>query len=129
MSAETEGLERALDVLLTAMLEEDRKLAETAGASSFKAHVFTAADLQRAARLTRLEMDVTDLQRQPVRAACRQAVRRIGEHLFKILGSTDGMREVLERAADMVPEQYGHRASIVDHAWDGIGSDSDRWLA
>lgn len=123
MSAEIEELERALDALLRTMTAEDEKPVD----GQIGIVMVTAASLQAAARMTRLDMDVADLKRRPLRAACRQAVRRIGEHLFQVTGCTDAMSDVLERVCDMDPPKYGHRASIVDHAWDGLGAGSDRW--
>ena len=123
MDAEIDDLERALDALLRTMTAEDDKPAD----GPVEIVVVTAASLMAAGRMSRLDLDISDLKRRPLRAACRQAVRRIGEHLFKVTGSTDAMSDILERVCDMDPPRYGHRASIVDHAWDGLGTDSDRW--
>lgn len=123
MSAEIEELERALDALLRTMTAEDDKPAD----GPVRIVTVTAASLMAAGRMSRLDLDIADLKRRPVRAACRQAVRRIGEHLFQVMGDTDAMSDLLERVCDMDPPRYGHRASIVDHAWDGIGAGSDRW--
>ncbi len=128
MSSDLDGLERALDALLATIIEEDRKARE-APIGALIAEVVTAESLERVGRMTRLDLDVADLARGPVRAACRQAVRRIGEHLFKVLGTTSAMSGLAERVAAWEPKQYGMRVSIIDHAWDGIGNGVDRWCA
>ena len=123
LSPETEARERALDALLRACIAADH--AEEPRSPEIVA--VTAESLAVAARMTRLDLDVADLARRPVRAACRQAIRRIGEHLFVTLGGTARMSDLAERVAGMDPARYGYRAVIIDHAWDGIGTDTDRW--
>ena len=130
LSPDLESLERALDALLTAIITEDWKVREAAaGPANIVAAAVTAESLERAGRMTRLDLDVADLVRNPVRAACRQAVRRIGERLFKVCGTISGMSQVAERVAAWDPPQYGMRAAIIDHAWDGVGEGTNRWFA
>ncbi|MHC2086461.1 hypothetical protein [Methylobacterium sp. CM6244] len=76
---------------------------------------------------TREESEITALASDPIGAACRQAVRRLGQRLYDMRGSTEAMREVIDRAADHDPAHAGQRASIMDSAWNGIGEGSDRW--
>lgn len=127
MRNEIEDIERTLSVLVSAMVTEDRKPVEATAPVALRAEPVTAESLERAARMTRLDLDVSDLLRGPVRAACRQAVRRLGERVYLIVGKAGHMSDVLERVADMVPAQYSHRATIIDSAWNGIGSGDDRW--
>lgn len=69
---------------------------------------------------------ITDTRRlleEPVEIACLQAITRLGQLLFDVVGSTDGMRKSLYRIG-------GHdtqRGGILDAWWHGVGSDSDRW--
>ena len=125
MDIEIDGVERALDALLRAMIAEDDKRT----AVDFKVTVFTAADLRNVKFPTRAEMDVKAIVDEPVRAACKQAVRKLGEWLFKLLGSTDAMSDLCERVADMDPPRWGYRVDIIDKTWDGIGNERDRWCA
>lgn len=115
-------IEVTLDALLRAAIEDDAKR------PSRPPVVFSAADLGGGPIPTRLESDVRSLVTQPVGRACRQAIRRIGEHLFVTLGSTEPMAELVERVAAKDRKRYSHRISIIDHAWDGLGGGNDRWL-
>ena len=124
MSVEIDGLERALDALLTAMTDAEAKRAP----GHLTASSIRFADLNGPIP-TRAEMEVTQLLREPVYSALRIGIRRLGAETFKVTGGTDGMREVAERVADRVPGQYGRRLATMDSAWDGVGSDSDRWWA
>ncbi len=119
---ETKGIEGALDALLRAMVKDEAKWPVVPIAAS----PLKFFDLSEPVS-TRAKMEVTQILRQPVYFALRLAVRRMGQQAFSVTGSTDGMREVAERVAGMVPAQYGRRASMLDSAWDGIGSDADRW--
>lgn len=78
---------------------------------------------------TRAEMEIAQILRQPVYSACRIGVRRLGAHAFAVTGSTDGMREVADRVADMAPAEAGRRLATMNSAWDGVGNDADRWWA
>ena len=124
MKVDTDGLERALDALLTAMADDEAKWPE----ASLGPAIAKPLDLSSAV-LSRSDMEVTQLVRHPVYFACRMAVRRLGQQAFTITGGTDGMRDVAERVADRTPALYGRRLSIMDGAWDGVGSDADRWWA
>lgn len=126
MTTEPTEAERALDVLLRLAVDHQRaRDAEAAPSPAITATPFVWRD--PATLPTRVEREVTQLLRDPIGAACRQGIRRIGEHLFKTLDSTAGMSEAAENVAYLDPMHYGRRVSIVDHAWDGIGSDTDRW--
>lgn len=57
----------------------------------------------------------------PIDAACRQAVRRVGQRLHD-LGGFDAMSTAADRMAERDPVRAGRRASLLNHAWDGIGS-------
>ena len=120
---DTADVERALDALLQASIADD----EMQPAGPIKATPFDWEAMERAVQMTRLDREIADLKRRPLRAAYRQAIRRIGQHVYGITGSTDGMRDVLERVAAMDPKREGYRATIMDHAWDGIGEGEDRW--
>ena len=117
---DTTRTEHALDVLLRAVIEHDAKRPPT---RPLTATPFVMPD--RA--MTRAEVGVAALLADPIGAALRQSVWRLGLHLFDAIGSTDGMHEVLDRIADLDPARSGERASIMNHAWDGVGSETDRW--
>lgn len=116
-------VERALDALLRASIADD----EAQPRGPLTATPMDWTRLEAAARMTRLERDVADLKRRPLRAAYRQAIRRLGQHVFDTVGSVGGMRDVLERVAEMDPSRDAYRANIMDHAWDGVGEGEQRW--
>jgi hypothetical protein len=69
---------------------------------------------------TRRDCQINSVLNQPVRAACRNAIRLLGERLFELTNDTDGqMLKVAERASD--GPQFGRRMSIMNSAWDGVG--------
>lgn len=116
---EVEAIGRALDALLRTLIANDlnRRSRPTGSKSPVRMDM---SNYPSAAE--RFSAD-------PIGEACREAVRNFGERLFDVLGSTDAMRDVLNRVAEMDPARAGRRASILDHGWDGIGSNADRWWA
>jgi hypothetical protein len=75
------------------------------------------------------DAEVSEILDDPVGAACRHAIRRLGEHLYELARDTDTMSDVLERVADRDPSRYSLRATILDKSWNGIGAGQDRWWA
>jgi hypothetical protein len=73
------------------------------------------------------DAEVIEILDDPVGAACRHSIRRLGEHLYELARDTDTMSDVLERVADRDPSRYSLRATIIDKAWNGIGAGQDRW--
>jgi hypothetical protein len=66
----------------------------------------------------------------PVKRVLRVQLNDLSWRLFRGLGTTDGMCEIAEKAARPRAKGWGHRMSIVDHAWDGIGAEgSGYWVA
>ena len=120
MSDEITRTERAVDELLRALREHGAK---RPASDQIVATPFVVPDHIP----TRSEIELAAVLSDPVGASLRQGVRRLGGHLFAVLGTTDAMREVLERVADLDTSHYGMRASVMDHVWDGIGAGSDRW--
>ncbi len=122
MNAETDRIEMALADLLAAAINDDARVTQV-GSGRLAATPFRMPNRIR----TRAEIEISTLLNQPVGVACRLAVRRLGRHLFEVTESTDKMREVGERAADQDLQRYGRRVAMVDSAWAGIGSETDRW--
>jgi len=92
--------------------------------------LLSAADV--VARLPRTPRDrlLDALASHPIRYALVQAIRRIGDELFR-LGGVALMEDVAERLADrpLVCDPDGSFAAnpprilgLLDHLWDGIGS-------
>ncbi len=120
LTDEITRIEDALDALLTHLLaERERKRKANAGKPvQFKAISFAELDAMPllSYRGIRRERIIED----PLAGALELALREMGEVLFE-RGGTKLMSDVLERVAERHPRFYGHRASILDHKWDGIG--------
>lgn len=112
------AIEDALDAVLTAIHKHDAEQPKR----PLKAVSF-AEIVERD-----IDSDVEELTEDPVGAALRQAVWRLGKKLYSILGETNAMSSVLERVASRDPANYGKRVSIMDNRWEGIGSGNDVWL-
>ncbi len=122
--AEIAHIERALGALLTAMVDDEARWPEPA-LFHIRATPFNPAKPAR----TRAEMEVGQLLQEPVYFACRLAVRRLGERLHAVAGGTAGMRHAAHRVANVHPARGSPLLCMLESAWDGVGSDSDRWWA
>lgn len=77
--------------------------------------------------LEKLHLD--SIIKDPARRALKEQLKKLGQQLFDIVGSTDAMRDVADEVANLNPRKWGARAAILDKGWDGVGSDKDRWVA
>jgi hypothetical protein len=59
----------------------------------------------------------------PVGSALRNAIVDLGEHIYKLLGSVEGMQEVCARVCG----ENQLKLAIIDSAWNSIGEGDDRW--
>lgn len=119
------AIDDALDAVLVAILaHEERRRAEAPAAPLSATPLHWHRDFAEIP--TRDESEVTALAADPVGAALRQAVRRLGQRLHAD-GGTAAMRLSADRVADRDPAHAGRRASIMDHAWNAVGTDRGRW--
>jgi hypothetical protein len=109
----------ALHAALTARIEHDKRCADAPRSQPIKLVRFTDYDATR----SRLEGIISN----PVHAALRKVMHDLGKELFKLVGSTDAMLKVCNEVATRTPSHEGRCLSIIDHAWNGIGDDHDRW--
>lgn len=125
MMTDVEKIENALDELLTAIIEHDVRRAKLAQLQTPQ-----IAETPVVGLMTKAvdEHDLGSLVQDPVRQALRYSVKRLGGHLFRLLGNTDAMRDVLERVAARDQRHYHQRANIMDKKWGGIGSGRDIWV-
>lgn len=114
-AVEVDKIKVALDALLSQMVAIDRKPRK--GPATFK--FISVADLDAEPIPTERQSQIEEVLESPVRAACRNAVRLLGERLFELTGDTDRMLEIAESLSK--GRHGGLRASILDHAWDEIG--------
>ena len=122
MNAEIVHIERALGTLLAAMIDDEARWPEPA-----LFHIrATPYDPSKPVR-TRAETQVDQILQEPIYFACRLAVRRLGERLHAIADGTVGMRHAAHRVASVHPVRGAPILSMLESAWDGVGTDSDRW--
>jgi hypothetical protein len=127
-AAELRRVESALDALLNEIVE--RILAQRAEpkmprAAQLMATPFKAIALDEIPSCD--ETEVNEILQDPVGAACRYAIKRLGQHLYTMAKSMDVMAEVLNRVAERDPKHSGLRADIMDKWWEGVGAGDDRW--
>ena len=79
---------------------------------------------------THRECQISRVLNDPVRNACKNAVRLLGERLFE-LGGTDLMEKVCNRAELRSRPRRGYRAVMMDKTWDGVGCKNGNvgWVA
>jgi hypothetical protein len=112
-------IEHALDVLLTKLLAERKRQREAPGPKP-PLRAFSAAELAEMPILSDWEIRRERIIEDPLAGALELAISEIGEVLF-LQGGVELMGDVLERVAGRHPKSFGHRASLVDHTWNGVG--------
>ncbi|MBM6581071.1 hypothetical protein ILT44_12825 [Microvirga sp. BT689] len=117
---QVQAIEDALHTLLTAIEKAKDRFPPAPGKSMTMAEI---VDLGWEGN------ELNSLLRDPVGRGLRSSISDLGQHLFRLLGNTERMRVVLDRVAGRNPENFSHRVSIMDHCWDGVGSEHDTWLA
>jgi len=128
-ATEAAQIEAALDALLTAAIKADRDRSLMPERGPVSAGAMIGEALERRATWTPAQEAAHDLLRRPVAWALRNAVRTLGKRLFEI-GGLKLMSAVCDRVSALDPANEGRRAGIIDHRWDGIGSDQGgRWWA
>jgi hypothetical protein len=115
-------IENALDVLLTELLAERKRQREAPGQKP-PLRAFSAAELAAMPILSDREIRCKRIIEDPLAGALELAIRELGEALFA-QGGVELMGDVLDRVAGRHPKSFGHRASLVDHAWNGV---AEQW--
>ena len=110
-------IEMALDATLSAMAESVPRQDST---GSEPVGIIRASELEAA--------DLQAIIRDPVRRGCFLLLRYLGQELFDVVGSTNAMRDVMDRVAAMDKQREAKRVTILDRAWDGTGKSPDIWL-
>ena len=118
MGASVEDMERALNCLLSKIvaLRETPSCEENA---AFEQAFHLRSGPER--HHFKIEMDM--IIRSPVEGALRLAVRSIGEELFKVLKGPVQMMRLARRVCSEDESNWSNRMTIIDAAWQGIGSD------
>ncbi len=120
--AEVARIEQAISALLATMIEDEARWPEPA-LYHIKPMPF---DLSKPVK-SRAEREMGQLLQEPLYFACRLAVRRLGERLHTIAGGTNGMRLAAHRVANIHPDRGAPILCMLESAWDGVGTDGDRW--
>jgi hypothetical protein len=112
---EIANIKVALKALLAEMLRRDRKPREYRVGSAM-----TMAEIDRWHALGKNFRAADAIIKDPVRTACRDAIRKLGKRLHELVGDDhDGMLKVANSVSGQ--KHYSHHISIIDKAWDGIG--------
>ncbi len=78
--------------------------------------------------LTRIKTAMDLIASSPIDGALRFSVAQIGEHLFQILQSPDKMMQIARRVCSEDEANWSRRMTVIDAAWEGIGSkDTGYW--
>jgi hypothetical protein len=78
--------------------------------------------------LTRIKIAMDLIASSPIDGALRFSVTQIGEHLFQILQSPDKMMRIARRVCSEDEANWSRRMTVIDAAWEGIGSkDTGYW--
>jgi hypothetical protein len=115
LDTEVAGIKSALNALLAEMVKIDREPRKQSGLFP----VMDMADIDAWAKLGANFREADAIVKSPVRTACRNAIRVLGERLYELLDDTAAMRAIAEDISS--GRQYGKRISIIDSAWSGIG--------
>jgi hypothetical protein len=116
----------ALDELLRARWEHERiDRPPREGEPKFKLYNFIEEKAEHG--VSRWGFD--DLVDDPIRYGLNRAIRKAGELLYRLTGSTDAMLKVLEEVAGRDKANETYRSYILDKHWDGIGEGYDQWIA
>lgn len=110
---------RALDELVSAIIRHDRERSERRISDRIEIVSFKALmDTER--------MNFRSVTTNPVRAALRLGVRKLAQEVYSI-GGMGAVHDAFERVTDMDAANEGRRMSIMDSAFNGVGSGDDRW--
>ena len=122
-------IEDALDVLLTAYVEQKRHPVGTK--QIYRAGPVSIGDIAIGRR-----GELIGIIENSIGFALRESIAKLGQHLYDFLkiekGLENPMREMLnsvERVAARDIDQEGRRAAILDKIFDGIGEGDSRWTA
>lgn len=116
---DTAKIERAMDALLQAILENEKLRPTPAVDPAFAA---TAAEIDEGDVISE---DMDAIIADPIGVACRSELAALGSLLFEIIGTHEHAGDVLDRIAAMRPDADHHRRAILEEAWEHIGPEGD----
>ena len=116
INAELEQIKAALEALLDQMVEIDCALRQPTKPGELRFKIIDRGEPMPARR----EIQNRELLERPVRTACKHAITLLGKRVHELLGDYDAMVAFAEEVAAGGP-QSGHRQSILNWAWHGVG--------
>lgn len=125
LETEMRLIEDALDALLTRMLEEreGKTTKQVENIARREMELISIAPLQREHVPSREQSAISLIVKYQVEGACRYGVVLLGRRLADLVGNDfKKMLEVSDRVAERDAQRDGRRKSILNSAWDGIGS-------
>jgi hypothetical protein len=118
LDASIDEMERALNSLVSEIVT----LTKTPAPGS--AEALTRALYSRSGpELTRFKISIDHIASSPVDGALRFSVTQIGQRLFQRLQSPDKMMRIARRVCSEDEANWSRRMTIIDAAWQGIGSE------
>jgi hypothetical protein len=120
VDATVEDIERALGALISEII----KLKGTLTAESAEA-INQALYARSGPAVTRFKVAIDLIASSPIDGALRLSVRQIGEGLFRNLQSPQKMMRVARRVCSQDEANWSMRMTVIDAAWEGIGSEAN----
>jgi hypothetical protein len=120
VDATVEDIERALGALISEIIKLKGKLT----AESVEA-INQALYARSGPAVTRFKVAIDLITSSPIDGALRLSVRQIGEGLFRNLQSPQKMMRVARRVCSQDEANWSTRMTVIDAAWEGIGSEAN----
>jgi hypothetical protein len=121
-----ERLERAFAELIHKLMAYRRRRERRRNSTSQPIVGITAAALMATPSNI---LDAVDWAAGPVEKALKEGMHAIGQIIFEQLGSTNALRDVVERICARSRRYESERLGALDSALDGVGNEHDRWWA
>lgn len=119
VDATVDDIERALEALISEIV----RMRGTLTPDSIEA-LNQALYARSGPAATRFKVAVDLIASSPIDGALRLSVRQIGEGLFRNLQSPQKMMRVARRVCSRDEPNWSRRMTVIDAAWQGIGSDA-----
>jgi hypothetical protein len=120
MEATVDDMERALDALVGEIVKrKETLLPDSAEALN------QALYARSGPAFTRFKVAVDLIASSPIDGALRLAVREIGVELFRTLQNPQKLMRVARSVCSHDEANWSRRMTIIDAAWEGIGSDAN----
>ena len=116
----SDKIERAMDALLCAIIENEARLAGKGR--------LPAEDIATVAEIVEgdvISQDLDSIIDDPIGVACRSEIAALGSLLFETVGTAEKVDDVVSRVAGMDTAQESRRREILEEAWEHVGPEGD----